>query len=432
MEVYSGNDYSFWAVSTSRVRFLPSKFRVLTISSHPIQYGAPLFRIMAQHPRLDFQVAYCSLRGAEGGFDPEFGTTVKWDVPLLDGYSWRHVPNLGSGDETFWGLRNPGLWGLIREGTFDAVISHVGYRYSSFWIAYCAARSRGTPFIFGTDASSVEPRDRSRWKLAAKRIAWPMIFRLSAQVLTASSAGHDMMRSLGFPDERISMTLDTVDNDWWLAQAQAANRDAVRATLGVGPREKVILFCAKLQSWKRPRDVLQAFVAAGLAESVLIYAGDGTLRKEIETEARSLGVGDRVRFLGFVNQTQLPGLYSAADVMVIPSEYEPFGLVVNEAMLCGCPVVASDRVGAVRDLIVPGETGFVFPCGETVALASVLREAFAAPERLAAIRETALLRIKAWSPHEGASALVAAIARAVARREKAAGVSRVSPSGKHK
>jgi glycosyltransferase involved in cell wall biosynthesis len=374
---------------------------------------------MAQHPRLDFQVAYCSLRGAEAGFDPEFGATVKWDVPLLDGYTWTSVPNRGAGDESFWGLRNPGLWGLIRGRKFDAVISHVGYRYSSFWIAYLAARSCRTPFIFGTDASSIEPRDGSRWKVAVKRIAWPMIFRMSAQVLTASTAGYDMMRSLGFPEKRISMTLDTVDNEWWLAQAQAADREAVRATLGVGPREKVILFCAKLQPWKRPRDVLQAFDAAGLAESVLIYAGDGALRRELEAEGLSLGIGERVRFLGFVNQTQLPGLYKAADLMVIPSEYEPFGLVVNEAMLCGCPVVASDRVGAVRDLIGNDACGFVYPCGDVQALAKLLRRVLSDPAQLISVRASALERIKSWSPRESAEALVEAVERAVAAKRSA-------------
>ena len=84
------------------------RYRVLAVVSHPVQYMAPIFRRMAKHPRLDLQVAYCSLRGAEAGHDPEFGTQVKWDVPLLDGYAWTHVLNKGSGAESFWGMNNPG------------------------------------------------------------------------------------------------------------------------------------------------------------------------------------------------------------------------------------------------------------------------------------------------------------------------------------
>ena len=68
------------------------RYRLLAVCGHPVQYMAPLLRRMAAHPRLDLQVAYCSLRGAEV-HDPEFGATVKWDVALLDGYSWTEVPN---------------------------------------------------------------------------------------------------------------------------------------------------------------------------------------------------------------------------------------------------------------------------------------------------------------------------------------------------
>src|SRR5450755_1551861 len=116
------------------------RFRVLAIGTHPVQYQVPIFRRMAVHPNLDLQVAYCTLRGAEAAHDPEFGATVKWDVPLLDGYPWQHVPNRGSGAGTFFGLRNAGLWRIIRDGRFDAVLCYVSYRRATFWIARIAAK----------------------------------------------------------------------------------------------------------------------------------------------------------------------------------------------------------------------------------------------------------------------------------------------------
>jgi glycosyltransferase involved in cell wall biosynthesis len=402
------------------------KLRVLTISSHPIQYGAPLFRLMAKHPKLDFQVVYCSLRGAEAGYDPEFGANVQWDVPLLDGYKWTHIPNRGDSSESFWSWRNTGLWKFIRQGKFDAVISHVGYVRATFWIAYLAARSLGIPFIFGTDASSIEPRDESKWKLAAKKIIWPAVFRLAGQVLTASSGGRDMMISLGFPADRVSMTLDTVDNDWWLAQANAADRDEVRRTLKFSPHEKIILFCAKLQPWKRPKDLLQAFASAAIPDAKLVFAGDGAQRAELEREAATLNISDKVCFLGFVNQSQLPALYKSADLMVIPSRYEPFGLVVNEAMLCSCPVVASDRVGSVRDLITHGETGYVYPHDDVEALAKTIRQAVEDPTRLNALRTNALERMHSWSPQVSAEALVDAVESAINRRRRVSRTAAVS------
>jgi glycosyltransferase involved in cell wall biosynthesis len=393
------------------------KLRVLTISSHPIQYGAPLFRLMATHPKLDFQVAYCSLRGAESAaYDPEFGANVQWDVPLLDGYKWTHIHNRGSGADKFLAWRNTGLWNFIRQGKFDAVISHVGYTRATFWIACLAARSVGIPFIFGTDASSIQPRDESKLKLAAKKIVWPAVFSLAGQVLTASSAGRDMMISLGFPPERVSMTLDTVDNDRWLAQANAVHREEARRTLGFQPHEKIILFCAKLQPWKRPLDLLHAFALKSIPDAKLVFAGDGAQRAELEKEVAARRITNKVQFLGFVNQSQLPKLYKAADLMVIPSSYEPFGLVVNEAMLCGCPIVASDRVGAVRDLITHGETGYVYPCGDTTALAKTMCDALQDSATLTSIQTNALAKIRSWSPQASAEALVTAVESAIARR----------------
>src|SRR5579872_794933 len=403
------------------------KLRVLTISSHPIQYGAPLFRLMAVHPKLDFQVAYCSLRGAgSAAYDPEFGANVQWDVPLLDGYKWTHIPNRGDGAESFWSWRNTGLWKFIRQGKFDAVISHISYTRATFWIAYFAARSVGIPLIFGTDASRIEPRDDSKLKLAIKKILWPAVFSLAGQVLTASSAGRDMMLSLGFPPEKVSMTLDTVDNDWWLAQANSVDRDEARKSLGFASQEKIILFCAKLQPWKCPMDLLDAFALAAIPEAKLVFAGDGAQRAELENEAAQRKISDKVQFLGFVNQSQLPSLYKSADLMVIPSSYEPFGLVVNESMLCGCPVIASDRVGAVRDLIAHGETGYVYPCGDTTVLAKTMRDALQDPNSLASIQTNALAKIRTWSPQASAEALVVAVEAAISRRRSNSEVVAVS------
>ena len=92
------------------------KYRVLLVCSHPVQYAAPIFREMTQRGDLDIQVAYCSLQGAEPGVDAGFGVEVAWDVPLLEGYPWLQVPNRSPwpGSGRFFGLLNPGLWGLVR------------------------------------------------------------------------------------------------------------------------------------------------------------------------------------------------------------------------------------------------------------------------------------------------------------------------------
>jgi len=392
-----------------------SRYRVLAIVTHPAQYQAPLFRRMAARSDLDLHVAYCTLRGAEAAHDPEFGATVKWDIPLLDGYPWTLVPNSGSGAESFFGLRNPGLRKLIHEGKFDAVLCYVGYVRASFWIACFAAKFSRTAFLFGTDTGTLTPRDGRMWKRRVKRILWPFLFRIADQVIVPSSGGRDLMRFLGIPDDRITLTPYVVDNDWWLAESARVDRDAVRTSWGASSNDTVILFCAKLQPWKRPLDILQAFAKLSLPNARLIFAGEGPLRSSLEAEASALGVTSRVRFLGFVNQTQLPAVYNSADLMVLPSEYEPFAVVVNEAMLCGCPVAASDHVGAARDLIAPGRTGFVYPCGDVDALTALLRQAISGETRLSVIGRAARARMDSWSPRENIEATLSAVARAVSR-----------------
>jgi len=391
------------------------RWRLLAVASHPVQYAAPIFRRMAKHPRLELHVAYCSLRGAEAGHDPEFGREVKWDVPLLDGYEWTEVPNEGSGDESFGGLNNPGLEKIIREGKFDAVACFTGYVRKTFWIARRAAKKANAAFLFGTDATTLEARDGRAWKKWLKRLTWPVIFRMADQVIVPSTGTKELMRSLGIADERITLTPYSVDNDWWMAEAAKIDRATARREHGLPGDERAILFCAKLQPWKRPMDLLRAYAMARIENSRLLFAGEGAQKAELAAEAKRLGIADQVTFLGFVNQSALPALYKLVDLMILPSAYEPFAVVVNEAMCCGCPVMVSDRVGAAKDLVVPVAPEFVFPAGNVEALAEKLAGALRNPEHLEQMKRAVVAHIKTWSPERNVDAMVEAIEAGVKR-----------------
>jgi hypothetical protein len=99
------------------------RYRILAIASHPVQYMAPLLRRMAHHQQLDLSVAYCTLRGVQPAHDPEFNTTVQWDVPLLDGYPWQEVPNRGLRGDSPRSLFNPGLSSLVGEDAPESYTS---------------------------------------------------------------------------------------------------------------------------------------------------------------------------------------------------------------------------------------------------------------------------------------------------------------------
>jgi glycosyltransferase involved in cell wall biosynthesis len=394
------------------------RYRILIVITHPVQYIAPTLRILAQRPDIDLVVAYCSLLGSESTFDPDFGVKVAWDVPVLEGYPWVHAPNISpqAGLGGFFDLVNPGLWKIIRTGKFDAIINLTSYMYASFWIVVTATKVQRVPLLLGIDATQIEPLDGKKWKLGVKKLLWPRLFRLADVMIVPSSGGVHLMRSIGIKAERVVRTTHSVDNSWWIDQASRVNRSIVRAHWDIPNSAEVILFCGKLQSWKRPQDALRAFARSKVEGSYLVFAGDGPLRAALEAETCALGLSSAVRFLGFVNQSRLPEVYCASDVLVLPSEYEAFGLVVNEAMLCGCPVIVSDRVGARLDLVQNGTTGFVFPVHNLDMLAARMREVLSTPGRLQQMSNAARARMKEWSPENNAEGLVCAVEKAVSIR----------------
>ena len=398
------------------------RLRLLLVCSHVVQYASPIFRKMAKDPRFDILVAYCSMQGAESGVDPGFGVEVSWDEPQLDGYPWVHPPNRAwrPGVDRFFGLFNPGLWNVIREGRFDAMYVS-GYFYASAWIAILAARWHGVPIILTTDGHNLRTwSTQSRWKQRFKKFLVRRIYGLGEIILAGSSGTVEYLKALGVPPDRILLSRNVVDNLWWTERAAEVDRDAVRRSWKIPASASVVLFCAKLQPWKAPQDVLEAFARASVPDSFLVYAGDGPLRGALEQSARELGVAERMRILGFVNQSQLPSVYRAADLFVLPSLYEPFGLVVNEAMLCGCPVAVSDRVGAKYDLVREGENGYIFPTGNVEALAAICRDLLPDTEKRGRMGEAARQRMETWSPREYVNAMSEAVDRAArSRRRKA-------------
>jgi glycosyltransferase involved in cell wall biosynthesis len=276
-----------------------------------------------------------------------------------------------------------------------------------------AAKWNRVPVIFGTDAHELAPRDGKNWKLWVKRLLWPRLFRLADVVLAPSTGTVKLMDSLGISRDRVVLIPYCVDNSWWIEQSAKVDRHAVRARWNLPDEAIVVLFCAKLQPWKRPQDLLRAFAQVADLNAYLVFAGDGPLRADLESEAQSLGIAGKVRFLGFVNQSGLPETYTASDVLVLPSSYDAFGLVVNEAMLCRCPVIVSDRVGARFDLVREAETGFVYPAGDVESLAAVLRRAMSNRQHLHEMGEESFRRMAHWSPLDTIAGFVLSIFTAV-------------------
>jgi glycosyltransferase involved in cell wall biosynthesis len=373
--------------------------RLAIVTSHPIQYQGPLFRAMAR--RMDVTVLFCCDHGQRPSFDREFNTTFAWSQPITEGYAHEYVPSIHPRPAPygFFPLTNPGLWTRLTRARFDAVML-VGWGFASCWIAAAAARAHGLKVLLRGESGLDSHAPRSTLRSVARRGALELLFRNVDAFLSIGTHNAELYRSYGVDDSRIFLTPYAVDNDFFLARAAeaAGQRKELRASLGVDDERPIVLTSGKLTERKAPLDLLRAFIQARReVVAKLAYLGDGPLRARVEAEARQAGIADDVIITGFRDQHQLPAVYTAADLFAFPTHFETWGLVANEAMLCGLPVVCSDRVPAHRDLITSGETGDVFPARDIGALAAILARRLADPARLRVMGDAARDRVRGWN-----------------------------------
>ncbi|MGC1677204.1 MAG: glycosyltransferase family 4 protein, partial [Candidatus Binataceae bacterium] len=200
------------------------------------------------------------------------------------------------------------------------------------------------------------------------------------------------------------------------AEAARPGREQLRGELGLAPGRPVILFASKLLPRKRARDLIEACAALhSPPRPYLLIVGDGEERAALEARTQKRGLGGAVRFLGFRNQTELPRLYDLCDVFVLPSDAEPWGLVLNEVMNAAKPVIASDAVGAAPDLVIEGENGFVYPVGDIAALTRAIERITSSPEHAAAMGAKSLEIVARYSFDADRTGLLAALAAVTGR-----------------
>lgn len=391
------------------------RYHVLILTTHVVPYASPNYQALATDPRLETLVAYCSLQGAEPGLDPEFGAQVQWDVPLLDGYKWVQIPNksLRPGVGHFFGLWNPSLWKLIRRGNFDAIVIYTGYMCASFWLAVFAAKSAGVPVLISTDSTTLQSREAKRWKEWLKPFVLRRVYSFVDVIMAASSAAKKLALQLGVPEKRLRVIRCGMSKEDWSASNGKFDRAAVRASWGVPENAPVVLYCAKLQPWKKPLDLLESFAKANSRGAYLVFAGEGPQRTELESRVQSLGIPDRVRVLGFVNTSQLPSFYNAADLFVLPSAYDPCPLVVPEAMFSGLPVILSDAVLGRLEMIDVGKSGYLYPSGDIDALAGILKNVLDDPQELQHLKVGVRRQMESWTKNEFLDGWVDAVDAAV-------------------
>jgi glycosyltransferase involved in cell wall biosynthesis len=347
--------------------------RVAHLVSHPIQYFAPLYRELAQRDEIDLTVYFYSDATAREFVDPGFGRTVAWDTPLLDGYRSKFLPSASRTDISGRFLKRPNL-DIVREATgdgYDVLWVH-GYAHLTTWLAVAAARARNMRILIRDEQTLLHPRSRAR--AAMKAVALHALYAQSS-ALYIGEENRRYFAHYGMPCERMFAAPYCVDNAWLQRRAGelAPHRADVRARFGIATDRPVVLFAGKLIDKKQPVRLIEAFARVRRERAcALLIAGDGPLRAAAQDAVAALHVPD-ITFAGFLNQSELPDAYAAADILALPSQlHETWGLVVNEAMNFALPVVVTDKVGCAADLVRGGANGFVVPHDDTDALAGAI------------------------------------------------------------
>jgi glycosyltransferase involved in cell wall biosynthesis len=396
------------------------RFRLAVVASHPVQYYAPWYRALAA--RVDLRVFFAHRITPADHARSGFGVPFEWDVPLLDGYpvEWLHNVSRRPGVESFRGCDTPGVAAAIDGGGFDALLV-TGWNLWSYWQAIASARRLRIPALVRGDSQLTTPR-RATWR-AAKRLVYPRLLGVFDACLTVGRRNREYYREYGVSEDRLFASPHCVDNEFFATTAAAARgvTGGARGAFDIPDNAVVFLFAGKLIEKKRPLDWLAALGRlrqAGFNAWGLV-AGDGPLRGEVEAYQQRHGTV--CTLAGFLNQRQMGAAYAAADALVVPSDGgETWGLVVNEAMACGLPVIASDQIGCAPDLVIDSSTGFTYRCGDVEGLAHQMTRLANDPPLRRELGARAAVHIRGFSPDAAAAGVLQALTALKLRQATAA------------
>ncbi len=400
-------------------------FRLAYIVTHPIQYQAPLLKYLAQSADIDLQVYFLSDFSLHDHYEAAFNRTFKWDTALTDGYPWEVLPRkfMGPSMPLLRWLPLTGLHRRLRAENFDALWIH-GWAHIGLCQAIEAAAANRIPVLFRGESSLVANDDNDLRSRARRMFYQTWLLPRVAAFLTIGTRNREFYQHLGVDEHQLFDMPYAVDNVSFQSRCAQARprRELLRAELGLAPGRPVILFAGKLIDVKAPQELLAAFALLGQrmrpdAAPYLLFSGDGPLRSTLEAAAQPLG--DAVHFLGFQNQSELPALYDLCDLFVLPSRFEPWGLVVNEAMNAARPIVVSDRVGAAADLVADGENGLVYSSGDVATLAAALTRLTQSGNLRNEMGAASLARINKWNFAADRNGLLAALATVTQRHRGA-------------
>lgn len=380
------------------------KIKVAYIQHNPTPYRIPMEAMLSRRDDLDFNVFYCH--------DTEFDKPwkINWDKHTFRVLPGWH-PRFG---EEFWLHWNPRIFSVLQDGKFDIIVTG-GYIQPTMLAALLWARRHHVPYVVISESNAIRPRNLL--KRVVKRILLHPLLSNASAGLAVGTYAKAYLHHYGIPEDRIFILPNTPDIDFFTSESTQSRRQKseVKRELGL-EEESLICFVGKFVRRKRVDLLLSAFrrlkTDADGADVGLVLAGDGPERGRLQAMVREQAIPN-VHFVGFQQPHDLPRVYAVSDLFVLPSVYETWGVVVNEAMACGLPVVVTNQVGAAGDIVKDGKNGYIVPVDDVDALYNAIKRIILAPVLKERMGQASLELIASWDYKMGVEDFVRAVHVAV-------------------
>lgn len=340
-----------------------TKKRLAIITTHPIQYNAPFFKVLAERNNIQIKVFYTWSQSKNGFFDKEFNKEIKWDIPLLDGYDYEFVENIAKNPSTkhFFGINCPTLNNKISEWNPDKILIY-GWSNKAHFKVLKHFKGKINIYFRG-DSTNL---DKSFIiKNFFRRLFLKNIYKKIDYAFYVGIQNKKYFLNSDLKENQLFYLPYSIDNERFKDDINKNYEQLAKifkANLGLTENDIVIAFIGKFVQKKNPIFLLKAvkkFNKLNNESIKLLFVGNGKLENKLKSLSES---DNNIKFLPFQNQKEIPVIYRLCDIYVLPSKgpHESWGLSVNEALASNRLILISDKVGCADDLILNNPNGEIF------------------------------------------------------------------------
>ena len=360
--------------------------RIVIITEIISPYRIPLFNALAKRSEVDIHVVFLAET------DP---VLRQWQVYKEEiRFSYEVLPSSRRRIGRRQLLLNRGMARSLKNAAPDVILCG-GYNYAASWQALFWARRREVPFVLWSESNAKDMRTGHALVEFLKR---QFLWRCHGFVVPGQSA-FQYLRNYDIPESRIFTAVNAVDNDFFSSAARVAREHVIRLRRELDLPSRYFVFAGRLVREKGVFELLSAY--ATLSEAIrrevgLVFVGDGPCKEALEREASLVSPGI-VRFAGFAQREQLAVYYGLAEMLILPTYTDTWGLVVNESMASGLPILITEVAGCSADLVSENWNGKIVPARNVAALAAAMRELATHPEVSASMGRNSEKRIANYS-----------------------------------